>query len=65
MDICICGCKESCFENGECWGHWEGVMCKHLGEREINNQIVSFCVKKQIEVLQYTTKIEYDSIHKR
>jgi len=28
----LCGPKEKCFENGECWGHLEGGMCKFLGD---------------------------------
>lgn len=30
----ICGCKEKCFEKGELWGHFSGILCKHLSEKK-------------------------------
>lgn len=45
-----CGNKEECFEKGECWGHFEDEMCKHLGENDFN---VSICYKTKEPVELY------------
>jgi hypothetical protein len=50
----LCGCKESCFVRGECWGHYEGILCKNLGER--------ICLIDNSEVLVYITDKEYKNI---
>lgn len=57
----LCGCKEKCFKNGECWGHYEGVMCKYLGEKDFGDEIKSICSKTGKEVLLYTTDVEHKS----
>lgn len=51
-----CGCKESCFVRGEHWGHYEGIMCKHLSEKNKKG----FCLINKHEVLVYTTDKEYN-----
>ena len=61
----LCGCKESCFENGDdIWGHLGGIMCKHLSERnqDCTNIIVDCCIKDNIEVQSYFTQNEYNTI---
>jgi hypothetical protein len=58
----LCGRNEECFENGECWGHLEGVMCKHLSEKEIGGEIKSICFKSKEETKVYTTDREYKDI---
>jgi hypothetical protein len=49
-----CGYKESCFEKGTCWGHLEGVMCKHLGE--------DTCLKTKEEIKLYTSEKEFKEL---
>jgi hypothetical protein len=58
----LCGCQESCFERGECWGHYEGVMCKHLGEKEIDSICESICELDNSLVDTYTTHFEYATL---
>jgi hypothetical protein len=58
----LCGLKEKCFENGECWGHLDSVICKNYGEDKINGEIKSICFISKEEVLQYTTEKEYKRI---
>lgn len=55
----LCGCKESCFVMGSQWGHFEGVMCMYLYEKDGLNH----CSKKgcNIESL-YTTHNEYEAL---
>ena len=38
----ICGCKEKCFEKGELWGHFSGILCKHLSEKRVIKQLKVF-----------------------
>ena len=63
----LCGPKEECFENGECWGHLEGVMCKFLeggGEHDIH----FFCNKKQMYIEHsniYATRKKYIKCEQR
>lgn len=54
----MCGCKEPCFENGECWGHLQGVMCKYLGTETKEN----VCSKTMEDVTAYLTKDEHDKL---
>lgn len=58
----LCGCKEKCFENGKCWGHFEGIMCENLGETEINGEHKSICSTTNEEVLVYTTDMDYKKV---
>ena len=40
----LCGRNELCFTNGdECWGHFGGIMCKHLGEENKGGGLTSRC----------------------
>jgi len=62
----LCGCKEECFEIGDAeWGHFGGVMCKHLGEytrpgtKEYN---VHYCDKTKKDVKTYFSKSEYEKL---
>jgi len=60
-----CGCKEKCFEKGECWGHLEGVLCKHLQEKDLpGRKCASICGKDSQLVAVYTTKRERDALLK-
>ena len=52
-NISFCGPNEPCFEKGECWGHMEESMCKHLDEKP-NNQ--AFCNKTQKNINHIYTK---------
>lgn len=56
----LCGCQEECFERGQCWGHFEGVMCQHMSEREIDGEIKSICYKTDEVVDCYTTEAQYN-----
>ena len=60
----LCGCKETCFERGECWGHLGGVLCKHLTEKEdgTGNGLITFCKKFNTPVETYDTKAQYDQL---
>ena len=58
----ICGCKEKCFEKGECWGHFSGVMCKYLSEKKQKDKHSSFCMKYKEFVTTYFTNKEYKEI---
>jgi hypothetical protein len=51
----LCGCKETCFETGDMWGHLSGVMCKYLGESTNS----SICVKDDTMVDTYFNRNEY------
>jgi hypothetical protein len=57
----LCGCKENCFEVGACWGHLDGVLCKNLGEKEIDNEIKTICFTTKEKVNLYTTEEEYEN----
>jgi hypothetical protein len=48
-----CNNRQSCFENGSEWGHFEGIMCKYLGEKRdhLSDESYGFC-------LRYNMKIE-------
>jgi hypothetical protein len=53
----LCGCLETCFEQGRCWGHFEGVMCAHLSDDGINSLC---CRYDEFELVNcYTTEEEY------
>ena len=60
----FCGCKETCFENGDApWGHLGGVMCLHLGEENyFNGEIKGFCSKTDEFVETYSTEEEYKNL---
>lgn len=58
----ICGCKEKCFEKGELWGHFSGVLCKNLSEKEKNKTVESFCLKFDEFVKTYSSELEYKKI---
>lgn len=60
----LCGCEETCFERGECWGHLGGVMCKHLTEKEdgAGNGLITFCEKFDTPVEAYDTKEHHDRL---
>jgi len=56
----LCGCKEKCFESGEQWGHLQGVLCKHLYERDVGrNKSISKCDVDNSVVIPYSTNEEY------
>lgn len=44
-----CGYKEECFVPGACWGHFEKIMCEHLGE--VND--ISICNHDNQEIECY------------
>ena len=60
----LCGCEETCFERGERWGHLEGVICKHLSEKEdgAGNGLITFCEKFDTPVEAYDTKEHHDRL---
>ena len=58
----ICGCKEKCFEKGECWGHFSGILCKNLSEKENNKTVECFCLKFDEFVKTYSNELEYKRI---
>ena len=59
----LCGCKESCFVDGEkSWGHFGGVMCLHLSERKAEPENIGVCLLTNEDVEAYTTKTEYERI---
>lgn len=58
----ICGCKESCFERGDLWGHLSGVLCKYLTEEDVTWGTRSFCSKFKRFVNSYSTKEEYKNV---
>ena len=60
----LCGYKESCFEKGEQWGHLEGVLCKHLSEKEdgVGNGLISYCRKLNTPVEPYDTNAQYEQV---
>ena len=60
----LCGCKEPCFERGECWGHLEGVLCEHLIEKEdgAGNGFIDYCKKINEPVYRYENNVQYEMI---
>jgi len=60
----ICGCQEKCFEKGELWGHFSGILCKNLSEKEKekNKTVESFCLKFNEFVKMYSSELEYKKI---
>jgi hypothetical protein len=59
----LCGCKESCFTDGEkAWGHYGGVMCLHLSERKSEPENIGVCGITKEDVDVYTTCSEYKRI---
>ena len=45
----LCGMNETCFERGKCWGHYAGVMCKHLSEEKNYKHFFCKKIKKHID----------------
>ena len=60
----LCGCKETCFERGECWGHLAGVMCKHQSEidNETGNGTVCYCLKYKVKTSHYSNSYRYNQL---
>ena len=58
----ICGFKEKCFEKGELWGHFSGILCKNLSEKKNNKTVESFCLKFNEFVKTYSSELEYKKI---
>lgn len=58
----LCGLNENCFENGKCWGHLEGVMCKFLGGGgKYDTHFFCNKIQKYIKVKNvYSTHKEYN-----
>ena len=61
---CNCGHKEPCFEKGEQWGHFEGVMCANLYEKDwyengVRTSKVEWCGKYDCSVQSYSTQLQH------
>jgi len=60
----LCGWLEPCFKKGECWGHFEGIMCANMGEIAKDGKCVGICRKTGVETKYYRNYIEYASLKK-
>lgn len=58
-----CGCRESCFVNGDsAWGHWGGVLCLHASERKAEPENISVCGLTKEDVTCYCSEQEYNCL---
>jgi hypothetical protein len=59
----LCGCKETCFVNGEkVWGRHGGVLCLHATEENVDGVAVGICGKTKERVRGYISEWQYKEV---